>query len=89
MKTLKKRRHRKYNGQRGGGIFEWLFGKKKNEEELEPRQDPKLEPESGEDPKPEPDMEPREEAVKGGGGRRRRYLRRRSSRRKKRVSKKY
>ena len=97
MKTLKKRRHRKYNGQRGG-FLEWLFGKNK-EKEPEPGEDPKLEsgehpkldsvPESEQGPDQKPDPESGEEDYNGEGGRRRRYIRKRSSRRKRRVSKKY
>ena len=91
MKTLKKHRHRKYTGQRGGGIWEWFFGKNK-EKKPEPGEVDEQEKVEGKEKVDEQEVVERDKQGQGdaqeGGGRRRRY-RRRSSRRKRRVSKKY
>lgn len=96
MKTLKKRRHRKYTGQRGGGwwILDRIFGKNKEKEPVpgEVDEQEKVEGKVKDDAQEEEEEEERDKQGQGdeqeGGGRRRRY-RRRSSRRKRRVSKKY
>ena len=94
MKTLKKRRHRKYTGQRGGGwwILDRIFGKNKEKEPVPGEVDEQEKVEGKVKDDAQEEEEERDKQGQGdeqeGGGRRRRY-RRRSSRRKRRVSKKY